>query len=198
MYSIRCFTVTALVCLSFVLAKATIEPRTGISFPDKLQGSQLSNLGVRTKGPIKVYAVGKYDDTFLLQMSYGIGSQKMSSALVDALKPRCSDTKAIDEFETLMMNGLPDGAKKGTKLTFTTGGGKLSLNVNNKNVGKVSSKQLATAFSGIYTDKNAVCELKPIGEDGSDDTNGRIPFFSPQNCAIIGGTLGYGIGKLFS
>mmetsp|Transcript_31082 Transcript_31082/g.29918 ORF Transcript_31082/g.29918 Transcript_31082/m.29918 type:complete len:207 (-) Transcript_31082:62-682(-) len=206
MVSFQRFTSSIVViCVSLVLSNTvvatTTEPRTGISFPNNLQGSPLSKLGVRTKGPIKVYAVGQYDDdTFVLQMSYGIGSQKMSSALVDALKPRCNDEKAIEEFEDLMMAGLPDGAKKGTKLTFVTGGGKLSLTVNNNNVGKVSSKSLATAFPKVYTDDNAVCQLNSVGEGNNDDGTAppRLSFFSPRNCALAGASVGYGIGKLFS
>lgn len=51
------------------------------------------------------------------------------------------------------MGGLPSGAPKGTTLTFETGGGKLGLAVNDKAIGQVPSKALATAFAGIYTDK---------------------------------------------
>ena len=37
------------------------EARTGISFPPKSGSAALTKLGVRTKGPIKVYAVGLYE-----------------------------------------------------------------------------------------------------------------------------------------
>jgi hypothetical protein len=80
------------------------------------------------KGPIKVYAVGEYDDgSYVLKMSYGVGAQKMTSALADALKPRCSDATLIEEFEECLLKGLPNGAPKGTQLAFSTGGGKLGV-----------------------------------------------------------------------
>mmetsp|Transcript_47936 Transcript_47936/g.133693 ORF Transcript_47936/g.133693 Transcript_47936/m.133693 type:complete len:199 (+) Transcript_47936:53-649(+) len=108
-----------LVVLATLVASASAgftEARTGIAFPDKLGGKPLNRLGVRTKGPIKVYAVGEYGDTFLLQMSYGVGAAKMSAALGDALKPRCGDSKLIADFEACLTKGLPNGAPKGTKV----------------------------------------------------------------------------------
>eukprot|EP00567_Pseudictyota_dubia_P013521 CAMPEP_0197446556 /NCGR_PEP_ID=MMETSP1175-20131217/11486_1 /TAXON_ID=1003142 /ORGANISM="Triceratium dubium, Strain CCMP147" /LENGTH=130 /DNA_ID=CAMNT_0042977699 /DNA_START=131 /DNA_END=523 /DNA_ORIENTATION=- len=130
-----------------------------------MKGSSLSKLGVRTKGPIKVYAVGQYDESFLLKMSYSIGAEKMSSALADALKPRCKDSGAITEFKDMMLKGLPDGAKKGTTLLFGTNKGKLSFAVNDKDVGSISSKALASGFAGIYTDKKAVCKMSPVEDE---------------------------------
>ena len=49
---------------------------------------------MRKKGPIKVYAVGMYEDVFkspgfVLKMN-----MKMTNALVDAIKPRCSGGSA--------------------------------------------------------------------------------------------------------
>ena len=160
------------------LASADVsESRTGISFPEKRNGAALSKLGVRTKGPIKVYAVGEYDDgSFLLKMSYGVSAQKMVSALGDALKPRCSDAASIAEFEACLLKGLPDGAPKGTQMAFGTGGGKLSVAVNSKSVGAVGSKKLASAFAGIYSDKNAVCAMNAVGADSEAPSGG---------CALI-------------
>ena len=75
-----------------------------------------------------MYAVGEYDDgQYVLKMSYGVGAQKMTSALADALKPRCSDATLIEEFEECLLKGLPNGAPKGTQLAFSTGGGKLGV-----------------------------------------------------------------------
>ena len=161
---------------------ATTEPRTGLSFPDKLKRDALSKLGVRTKGPLKVYAVGLYGEkSFLLKMSMGVGAQKMSSALVDALKPRCQDCgeNDIGDFESLLLSGLPDGAPKGTQLLFGTGGGKLTITIDEKDIGSVSSKALAKAFANIYTDENAVCQLKSVEEaEGSEDDDTLIPLLA--------------------
>ena len=84
-------------------------------------------------------------------------------------------------------------------LAFDTGRGKLSVSVNDKNIGSIGSKPLSQAFKGIYTDKNAVCKLSPIG-DGSEEVDSDIgAFLTPRNCILAGATvaLGYGIGKYF-
>ena len=152
--------------LLLLLATSTVtafKKAGGVEFPDKFKGSSLVKTGVRSKGPIKVYAVGQYGKTFLLQMTYGVSTSKMTSALKAALSPRCGgNKKMVEEFESLMLKGLPNGVPKGTKLAFGTSGGKLSLNVNGKNVGAIESKPLASAFERIYTDGNAVCKMKPV------------------------------------
>ena len=151
------------ICISVAAIK---EPGSGIDFPKKSKLGTLQSFGLRKKGPIKVYAVGMYQDSFkskgfMLKMAMGVGAPKMTTALVDALKPRCSDAKALDQFSDVMLAGLPDGCSKGMSLAFGTGGGKLSLSVNGKAVGAVASKPLAKAFANIYCDKNAVCALNP-------------------------------------
>lgn len=188
------------------------EPRTGIVFPDPHQSMRLQKTGVRTKGPIKVYAVGQYDDsTFLLHMTYGVGAEKMTKALKDALEPRLKssgengDDSDLKEFEQLMLKGLPRGAPKGTQMTFGTGGGKLTLQVNGKQIGKIGSKPLAKAFAGIYTDGKAVCALKSPSVEG-DDGDGKLssnvksdilkPTWKTVGVAGVLVLVGYGIGKL--
>jgi hypothetical protein len=180
---------------SVVSVAAMEEPRTGIKFADKKGMAVLNRLGVRYKGPIKVYAVGEYSDgTYMLQMSYGVGAQKMTSALADALKPRCSDTKSIEAFEECLLKGLPNGAPKGTKLAFSTGGGSLRVAVNDKAVGTIGSKALTSAFADIYCDKNAVCTMVPVGEAAAS-TGG---FLTPKRGAAIGAAVGYALGKAMS
>jgi len=200
-----------LLLASLVACSAVKELSTGFDFPRKHKLGALRSLGVRKKGPIKVYAVGMYEDMFkapgfVLKMSMGVGAEKMTNvrrpasprragrarrarrpreparrpratparsrprtappqALVDAIKPRCSDAPALDKFSELMLNGLPDGCKKNMELCFGTSGGKLALSVGGKAVGSVASKPLAKAFAGVYCDRNAVCTLKPVEED---------------------------------
>lgn len=173
-----------------------MEPRTGISFPEKKGSALLSRLGVRYKGPIKVYAVGEYSDgTYEIKMSYGVGAQKISSSLADALKPRCSDMKSIEAFEVCLLKGLPNGAPKGTKMAFSTAGGALKIAVNDKPMGTIGSKALASAFANIYCDKNAVCSLVPVGADGALPSVG---FLTPKRGALVGAALGYVLGKVLS
>ena len=184
----------ALALLVLVQAAHT-EPKTGISFPDRYKGSSLDAMGVRYKGPIKVYAVGKYADTFLLKMNMGVSAEKIASSTAAAVRPRCSDKDAVDKFETMLVAGLPNGCARGTSLAFGTSGGKLSIAINDKNVGSVSSKPLAKAFADIYTDKNAVLELKPVGDD-EETTSTTGGFITPGRCAVAGAAIGWGIGKL--
>ena len=120
----------------------------------------------------------------------------MSSALVDALKPRCSDAKSIEAFETCLLKGLPNGAPKGTKMAFSTGGGKLTVAVNDKAVGSVGSKLLASAFANIYSDKNAVCAMNAAASDGSAASGGG--FITPMRGALVGAALGYKLGTALS
>ena len=54
---------------------AVKERATGFDFPRKNKLGALRGLGVRTKGPIKVYAVGRYDKGFLLKMKMGVGAE---------------------------------------------------------------------------------------------------------------------------
>merc|ERR1719506_614406 len=108
------------------LLLALVVPVVSADFSEPKTGQR-----VPYKGPIKVYAVGEYDDgRYMLKMSYGVGAQKMTSALADALKPRCSDSASIEAFEACLLKGLPNGAPKGTKMVFSTGGGKLGVSVN--------------------------------------------------------------------
>jgi len=193
--------VAILLAAGIVAAGGFKEPRTGISFSDTYNGGKLSKVGVRTKGPIKVYAVGLYekgkDETYVLKMSYGVGAQKMTSALSEALKPRCKDSSLVAAFEECLLKGLPDGAPKGTCLAFATGGGKLALKVNDKPVGTVASKPLAAAFAGIYSDNNAVCAMQSTDE-AADESNAHHGMITPERGMLAGAAIGYGIGKLLS
>lgn len=158
-------------------------------------------LGVRYKGPIKVYAVGEYDTgTFMLKMSYGVGAKKMVNALGDALKPRCNDAKLIEEFEECLTKGLPNGAPKGTVLEFATGGSKLGVTINSKPCGAIGSKALCTAFANIYTDKSAVCSMAPVGADGEAESSSTSCCSPPPAAAgaLIGAAVGYVVGKVVS
>ena len=53
-------------------------------------------------------------------------------------------------------------------MVFGTGGGKLSLQVDGRGIGSIGSEALASAFEGIYTDKNAVCTMKAAATEEYD------------------------------
>mmetsp|Transcript_50974 Transcript_50974/g.75635 ORF Transcript_50974/g.75635 Transcript_50974/m.75635 type:complete len:203 (+) Transcript_50974:138-746(+) len=175
-----------------------VESRTGMKFPEKHKKSALSRLGVRSKGPIKVYAVAEYSDgTYMLKMSMGVAAPKMVKALSDALGPRCSDTEAIQKFEDLLMTGLPNGATKGSTLVFAAGRGKLTLLVDDKKIGAVHSKILPEAFASIYSDKNAVCAMHHVAGSTAETADGFLstPYFAVIQGGVLGLLLGYGVSK---
>jgi uncharacterized protein len=169
--SLIVITLLVLVWLGLSTA-ATVEPRTGIEFQDKVNRASLLKLGLRTKGPIKVYAVGQYGkNIFVLKMAYSVNAEKLSGALMDALKPRCKALGCSDQveaFKAFVMGTLPNGAKQGTTLVFHTGGGKVTLSVDGKPNVKIMGKSLAKAFAGIYTDANAVCKMKSVKAEKED------------------------------
>lgn len=180
----RCLLVAAVVGTA---AADFAEPSTGLRFPEK----GLERVGVRYKGPIKVYAVGEYaDGTYMLKMSFGVGAQKMTEALADALKSRCDDADSIAEFEACLLKSLPNGAPKGTTLSFRTGGA-LGISVNGKASGTIGSKALSSAFRDIYCDANAVCIMKPIGADGAVAPSGGGDLLTRSILGAVGacGTL---------
>jgi uncharacterized protein len=185
------------------------EPRTGIEFDPIVQNLSLEKLGVRTKGPIKVYAVGQYGKSsrtgnnnnngklnlaFVLKMSMNVSREKLSSALMDALEPRCQkfgcEANTNVEFRDMVLQGLPlEGAKSGTTLIFNTSGNKVSLTVNNKRKGKIVGKAVAKAFAAIYTDNKAVCTMNPVvkkeEEENKKNQDSSHSFFKDKNIAGI-------------
>jgi len=111
-----------------------------------------------------------------------VSGEKMSTSLSAALKPRGCPTPLTKEFESLLLSGIPKGVTKGTAFAFGTGGGKLSVFVNDKHIGTIANKKLAQAFSGIYTDSKAVCQLIPIV--GNISVDASPPFFT-RKCAEV-------------
>ena len=78
----RCLQLLILLAVS---VGGVIEKGTGFDFPSKSPKlGKLSSLGLRKKGPIKVYAVGMYEDAFknkgfMLKMAMGVSAQKMTN-----------------------------------------------------------------------------------------------------------------------
>ena len=95
-----------------------VDAATKIDFDDNLGGLSLCGVGVRKKGPIKVYSVGMYTDesakssiaslpknksalstlrkslqsskttSFLLKMNFKVGAEKMADAIAESVDPR--------------------------------------------------------------------------------------------------------------
>jgi Chalcone isomerase-like len=173
--------------LLFCLASARVERATGQTFADSVPFAQeLLGVGVRTKGPFKVYAVGLYsnrakvaakakgkseadvkrhlpeiiyDGTLTLKMARDVASETMTSALSEAVRPRMGgkDRGQLDAFGVLIKKGAgPAGCKKGTTLTFACSSGSVSCIINGKNQGQIASSALSKALLATFTDSNAV------------------------------------------
>eukprot|EP00814_Leptocylindrus_danicus_P014570 CAMPEP_0116014734 /NCGR_PEP_ID=MMETSP0321-20121206/6431_1 /TAXON_ID=163516 /ORGANISM="Leptocylindrus danicus var. danicus, Strain B650" /LENGTH=182 /DNA_ID=CAMNT_0003484397 /DNA_START=122 /DNA_END=670 /DNA_ORIENTATION=+ len=165
------------------------DKATGISFPSKLMGMPICGVGCRKKGPIKVYSVGMYASglqdrlsalsasgaaalaalrkgagvedptTFLLEMNFKVGAEKMASAIAEGVAPRHKGAASdVDELKDLIFNGVAKkgAATKGTTFQFdcTTSG--VDVSVDGKKQGNVASAGLSSAFCDIYLDDKTV------------------------------------------
>jgi len=115
-----------LILVSLIAAAnaAMTDPATGINFSPKIGDRQIAGVGVRKKGPIKIYSVGMYvpetvkealstisksskealstlrenakssKSTFLLKMNFKVGAEKMASAIAESVAPRHSGSES--------------------------------------------------------------------------------------------------------
>jgi hypothetical protein len=134
----RLVALTACVFLTLACrADAMKEKATGISFVDKLNGLNIFGVGVRTKGPIKIYSVGCY------------GPKGVSKSLKE-LSASDDKKKAIET--------LQSGASKGPT-TFLL---KFNFKVNAEKVSSSITDAVASRFSGSMD----VGKLKTLLCDG--------------------------------
>lgn len=179
----------ALVLAAVGTVAAMTDKATGISFPSQLMGMPICGVGCRKKGPIKVYSVGMYasglqgrlsalsasgksalaalrkgagvDDstTFLLEMNFKVGAEKMASAIAEGVAPRHKgDASEVDQLKDLIFNGVAKkgAATKGTTFQFDCTSSGVDVAVDGKKQGGVSSSGLSSAFCDIYLDDKTV------------------------------------------
>jgi hypothetical protein len=178
------FTLTLLLLCSGVTAMTDIA--TGISFPAIKNGLECFGVGVRKKGPIKIYSVAMYSDfkekmasigrsadkgkkalqslrdgaqesptTFMLEMSFKVGSEKMASAIADAVAPRHKGSRSeVESLKGLILSGIAakGAAVKGTTFEFDCSKEGVNVAVDGKSQGGVPSAGLAQAFCDVYLD----------------------------------------------
>jgi len=173
----------------FQLALAMTDKATGITFAPKKNGLEIFGVGVRKKGPIKVYSVAMYgtsalkdslasfsrsdkkaltclkdgargaSTSFLLQMSFKVGAEKMASAIAESVAPRHKGgASEVDELKELIFNGVSakGAAVKGTTFEFDCSDKGVAVSVDGKAQGSVSSPGLAKAFCDVYLDDKCV------------------------------------------
>jgi len=173
--------------LVLAAANAITDPATGIIFSSKIDDRQIAGVGVRKKGPIKIYSVGMYvpetvkeslstvskkskkalatlrdnakssKATFLLKMNFKVGAEKMASAIADSVASRHNGPESeINDFKSLITNGISGAAEKGTTFQFDCSKEGLKVAVDGKDQGVVSSAGLAGAFCDVYLDEKGV------------------------------------------
>jgi hypothetical protein len=165
------------------------DPATGIAFAPKKNGLELFGVGVRKKGPIKIYSVAMYgseklkqtlgglshssnheaalralqdgakadNTTFLLEMNFKVGAEKMASAIAESVAPRGGGKNDLESLKSLVFDGCADGgAVKGTRFQFDCNGKAVCVSVNGKRQGTVSSSAISSAFCDVYLDDKCV------------------------------------------
>ena len=183
-------------------AAAMKDKATGITFPAKTHGLEIFGVGVRKKGPIKVYSVAMYcqsalrdklatisksankkqalntlrigakdeKTSFLLQMSFKVGAEKMASAIAESVAPRhTGSSQDVDSLKSLIFNGVSKkgAAVKGTTFQFDCTRSGIDVSVDGKNQGSVPSNGLAQAFCDVYLDDK--CVSPPLRESILDN-----------------------------
>lgn len=178
-----------LVLFYVVTCSAMKDPATGIAFAPKKNGLEVFGVGVRKKGPIKIYSVAMYgsgklkemlgglsqskdhkaalqalqdgakadNTTFLLEMNFKVGAEKMASAIAESVAPRGGGKNDLESLKSLVFEGCADGgAVKGTRFQFDCNGNAVRVSVNGKHQGTVSSSAISNAFCDVYLDDNCV------------------------------------------
>ena len=173
------------------------DSATKIAFPPTRNGLEIFGVGVRKKGPIKVYSVAMYCQaalkeklstisrssskqkaltalrngakeectTFLLEMAFKVGAEKMASAIADSVAPRHSGSHSdVESLKSILLNGVASSggaAVKGTQLEFICDPSiGLDVAVNGKGQGRIESPTLAKAFCDVYLDEK--CASPPL------------------------------------
>jgi Chalcone isomerase-like len=179
-------------------AAAMKDKATGIAFAPRTTSHNAAELeilgvGVRKKGPIKVYSVGMYGPaslkaqlgeirgsanakgalrtlrdgakadgattTFVLEMSYKVGAEKMAKAIADSVGGRYDHPDEVQQLKTLIAESVAKkgAATVGTKIQFNCSGeGGVEVAVDGQVQGRVGSKELAAAMCDVYLDDNCV------------------------------------------
>jgi hypothetical protein len=165
------------------------DKATGIKFAPTFKDLTLFGVGVRKKGPIKVYSVGMYcseslkeklstmsksgkealqtlrngaketPTTFLLEMNFKVGAEKMANAIAESVTPRYKGKSSdVDDLKSLITTGVGANGSvgKGNKLRFDCLGDAVAVAVDGKDQGKVSSKGLSEAMCDVYLDDKCV------------------------------------------
>jgi len=99
--------------------------------------------------------------TFLLNMNFKVGAEKMAKAISEAVAPRHKGAQSeVDELESLIFKGVEKkgAATKGTTMQFDCDETGVSVIVDESSQGRVDSDGLGCAFCEVYLDDNSVSQ----------------------------------------
>lgn len=94
--------------------------------------------------------------TFLLQMSFKVGAEKISAAIADSVSARYQKANEVNLLKSLIFNGVEGAATKGTTFCFDCTAAGIAVAVNGKAQGQVESPGLSKAFCNVYLDDKCV------------------------------------------
>jgi hypothetical protein len=96
--------------------------------------------------------------TFLLQMNFKVGAEKMASAIAESVAPRHNNADEVDALKSLIFEGVSakGDATKGTTFQFDCASSGIDVSVDGKKQGNVPSAGLAKSFCDVYMDENSV------------------------------------------
>lgn len=108
--------------------------------------------------------------SFLLKMNFGVGAEKMASAIAESVAPRHKNAAEVDELKTLIFDGVEakgGKATKGTTFQFDCAASGVDVSVDGKKQGNVASSGLSKAFCDVYLDDK--CVSAPLRESCIDN-----------------------------
>lgn len=96
--------------------------------------------------------------TFLLQMNFKVGAEKMASAIAESVSPRHNNDKEVGQLKELIFGGVSakGAAVKGTTFQFDCNNNGVTVSVDGKQQGNVPSEGLGKAFCDVYLDDKGV------------------------------------------
>jgi hypothetical protein len=97
--------------------------------------------------------------SFLLEMNFKVGAEKIASAIAESVAPRHNGSPSdVGKLKTLIFDGVSakGAATKGTTFLFSCSEEGLTVSVDGKLQGTVASPGLAKAFCDVYLDEDTV------------------------------------------
>ncbi len=113
-----------------------------------------------SKGFEDAFIESSSSKSIVLRMARTVGAETMVNAVAESVRPRMKgkDLPALDKFQSVLLGGLKDGgAKNNMVFRFeNSGNSKLTVIIDGKQRGSISSPTLCKAFTSVYMGAGAV------------------------------------------